>query len=103
MGTRSEHDLFIATYDVPDQPVSRKYQKSNVAFGTGQLEMTVSAYSGSGPVLSSAIVSNQYFKYGSTRVNLKATAVEGICIGHFFYGNPLFLFWSNRSLKRPPL
>lgn len=36
--------------------------------------------------LGSSILTAQEFKYGSARVILKSTSVDGICIGHFFYG-----------------
>ncbi|KAH0582422.1 hypothetical protein H2248_010365 [Termitomyces sp. 'cryptogamus'] len=49
--------------------------------------MKVSAYSGSGAIFSSEMVTNDIFKYASVRTVLKSSPVGGVVEGNFFYLN----------------
>ncbi|KAG6835996.1 hypothetical protein H0H93_012412 [Arthromyces matolae] len=83
----SSNGISISNYGVTFGPVPHTFTPSNLAFGTGSLDMKVSAYSGSGAVLSSEIVTNDVFLYASVRTVLKSSSVAGIVEGNFFYLN----------------
>ncbi|KIY65450.1 glycoside hydrolase family 16 protein [Cylindrobasidium torrendii FP15055 ss-10] len=86
----SQYGLSISTYgDVPSTPIQHDFVGSNVALGNGVLEMKVQAYSGSGHVKSSEIVSDDEFLHGSLRVTMKSSMTKGICEGIFFFKSDL--------------
>ncbi|GAA6063759.1 hypothetical protein JCM10212_002711 [Sporobolomyces blumeae] len=62
--------------------VARRFDKSNVKIEDGLLKLKVNGFTG-GAVVSSEIESISNFKYGT--MTAKATAVEGVCQGIFFY------------------
>lgn len=85
----AEGDFSMTTYtigDGSDGTIPRQHMEENVKLGDGVLLMTTQAYSGSGNVKASEITTDESFLYASARVVLKSTDVEGVCIGHFFYG-----------------
>ncbi|KAG6832576.1 hypothetical protein H0H87_001232 [Tephrocybe sp. NHM501043] len=81
------HGVSVSNYVVTFGPVPHTFTPSNLAFGSGSLDMKVSAYSGSGAVLSSEIVTDDLFKYASVRTVLKSSGVGGVVEGNFFYLN----------------
>ncbi|KAG5643179.1 hypothetical protein DXG03_001383 [Asterophora parasitica] len=83
----SANGISISNYPISAGPVPRTFTPNNVAFGSGSLDMKVSAYRGSGSVLSSEILTNDLFKYASVRTVLKSSGVPGVCEGNFFYLN----------------
>ncbi|KIY61712.1 glycoside hydrolase family 16 protein [Cylindrobasidium torrendii FP15055 ss-10] len=86
----SQFNMGVSNYNnVPSTPILHDFVNSNVAFGDGVLEMKVQAYSGSGNVQSSEIVSNDEFLYGSLRVTMKSSKTKGICEGIFFFKSDL--------------
>ncbi|KAG6807665.1 hypothetical protein H0H92_006756 [Tricholoma furcatifolium] len=83
----SSYGISISDYSVSSTPVAHTFTPDNVALGTGSLEMTVSAYTGSGAVISSEIVTNELFEFGSVRTVLQSSTTPGVVEGNFFYLN----------------
>ncbi|RDB17495.1 Beta-glucanase [Hypsizygus marmoreus] len=82
----SSHGIYISDYPIASTPIPRTFTPRNVAFGSGSLDMKVSAYTG-GSVQSAEIVTEDTFKYASVRTVLKSSGVPGVCEGNFFYLN----------------
>ncbi|KAJ7593269.1 concanavalin A-like lectin/glucanase [Mycena floridula] len=82
----SNHGFSISDYDSASTPLAHQFTPSNVAFGSGTLDMKVSAYS-SGKVQSAEIVSDNTAMYGSVRVVYKSSSTKGVVEGSFFYLN----------------
>ncbi|KAJ7577479.1 glycoside hydrolase family 16 protein [Mycena floridula] len=82
----SAHGFYISNYPTSSTPVAHDFTPNNVAFGTGTLNMKVSAHT-SGSVHSAEIVSTNAAKYGSVRVVYKSSSTKGVCEGNFFYLN----------------
>ncbi|KAF8064210.1 concanavalin A-like lectin/glucanase domain-containing protein [Lyophyllum atratum] len=83
----SANGIYISDYPISAGPVPRTFTPNNVAFGSGSLDMKVSAYTGSGSILSSEIATDDVFKYASVRTVLKSSGVPGVVEGNFFYLN----------------
>ncbi|KAG5349129.1 hypothetical protein C0989_005758, partial [Termitomyces sp. Mn162] len=70
--------ISISSYGVTAGPVPHTFTPNNLAFDSGSLNMKVSAYSGSGAIFSSEMVTNDIFKYASVRTVLKSSPVGGV-------------------------
>ncbi|KAH0579880.1 hypothetical protein H2248_002708 [Termitomyces sp. 'cryptogamus'] len=81
----SSNGISISSYGVTSGPVPHTFTPNNLAFDSGSLNMKVSAYAGSGAILSSQMVTNDIFKYASVRTVLKSSPVGGAVEGNFFY------------------
>ncbi|KAJ7599608.1 hypothetical protein C8J56DRAFT_879410 [Mycena floridula] len=83
----SDNGFSISDYGPLDStPDQHTFTPDNVAFGSGTLDMKVSAYT-SRSVQCAEIVSNDAATYGSVRVVYKSSTTKGVVEGNFFYLN----------------
>ncbi|CAD6580859.1 MAG: hypothetical protein ASARMPRED_000346 [Alectoria sarmentosa] len=80
--------LAISLDQISSSPYTQLYTPSNVAVGSGSLQLRVPGGQTASPILGAEIYTqNTDILYGSVRTTMKASTVAGTCHGAFFYKN----------------
>ena len=88
-GSCRKNGISVSKYTVNKANLPHTFVPGNVAFGSGSLDLKVSAYDGSGSVQSSEIVTRNTFKFASVRTVIKSSTTPGVVEGNFCYCKPV--------------
>ncbi|GAA5923244.1 glycoside hydrolase family 16 protein [Sporobolomyces koalae] len=85
----NEHGYMRSDYTIESDGVagsiSRRFEPSNVDIVDGALRLKVKGQTGRGTISCGEIESYNAFRYGTLETIAKATPVEGVCQGIFYY------------------
>ncbi|CAF9908234.1 MAG: hypothetical protein ALECFALPRED_004357 [Alectoria fallacina] len=80
--------LAISPDHISSSPYTQVYTPSNVAVGSGSLQLRVPGGQTASPILGAEVYTqDKDILYGSVRTTMKASTVAGTCHGAFFYKN----------------